>query len=74
MLAAIERGRPPAVDFLNGEVVDRAAPHGIPVPINTEMRAAIHRVARKEVVPSLESARALFDATRHLRGRDAAAA
>ncbi len=74
MLAAIERGRPPAVDFLNGEVVDRAAQHGIAVPINTEIRAAIHRVARKEIAPSLESARALFEATRHVRGRDAAAA
>jgi 2-dehydropantoate 2-reductase len=34
MLAAIERGRPPAVDFLNGEVVTRGARHGVPTPVN----------------------------------------
>src|SRR6185503_14124132 len=34
MLAAIERGRPPAVDFLNGEVVTRGKTHGIATPIN----------------------------------------
>ncbi|MBI5496491.1 MAG: 2-dehydropantoate 2-reductase [Deltaproteobacteria bacterium] len=71
MLAAMERGRPPAVDFLNGEIVDRAARHGIPVPVNTEIRARVHRIARGEAKPSMDYARALFDDTRHLRGRDA---
>jgi 2-dehydropantoate 2-reductase len=32
MLSAIERGRPPAVDFLNGEVIERARRHSIDVP------------------------------------------
>ncbi|HYP91581.1 MAG TPA: 2-dehydropantoate 2-reductase, partial [Polyangiaceae bacterium] len=31
MLAALERGREPAVDFLNGEVVERAARYGLAV-------------------------------------------
>jgi 2-dehydropantoate 2-reductase len=73
MLAAIERGRPPAVDFLNGEVADRGVTHGISTPINTELRTLIHRIARGEGRPSLETARSLFYNTRHLRGRDAAA-
>jgi 2-dehydropantoate 2-reductase len=35
MLAAIERGRPPAVDFLNGEVVQRGAALGVPTPVRS---------------------------------------
>ena len=68
MLAAIERGKPPAVDFLNGEIVERAAPHGIPVPINAACQTLIHKIARKEVSPSLETARAMFDSTASIRG------
>ena len=52
MLAAIERGRLPAVDFLNGEVVDRGAIHGIPTPVNAEARERVHALARRETRPS----------------------
>jgi 2-dehydropantoate 2-reductase len=45
MLAAIERGRPPAVDFLNGEVAARAAALGVPAPVNAAATAAVHRIA-----------------------------
>ena len=41
MLIAIERGREPAVDFLNGEVVRRAGALGIPVPINHRVQELI---------------------------------
>jgi 2-dehydropantoate 2-reductase len=34
MLAAMERGRDPAVDFLNGELVDRGRRLGVPTPVN----------------------------------------
>src|SRR5207244_5202612 len=37
MLAAIERGRTPAIDFLNGEVATRGAKHGIATPFNTRV-------------------------------------
>jgi len=46
MLGAIERGRVPAVDFLNGEVVERGKKHGIATPkrdmeiIRTRLRRA----------------------------------
>jgi 2-dehydropantoate 2-reductase len=32
MLAAIERGRTPSIDFLNGEVVSRGEKRGVPAP------------------------------------------
>ena len=48
MLAAIERGRPAAVDFLNGEVVRRGAALGVPTPVNTHATALVHAIARGE--------------------------
>lgn len=57
MLAAIERGRVPAVDFLNGEVVDRAHLHGLTAPVNQRIVALIHAIARGEE----RSSRALLD-------------
>jgi 2-dehydropantoate 2-reductase len=64
MLAAIERGRPPAVDFLNGEVMDRARELGIDVPINTSAREVVWQIARGEVKASHGTLRALYDRTR----------
>jgi 2-dehydropantoate 2-reductase len=54
MLSAIERGRVPAIDFLNGEVVARARPHGIPVPINEEITRLVWAIARSEERSSTE--------------------
>lgn len=34
MLYALERGRPPEIDFLNGEVVRRGVSFGVPTPVN----------------------------------------
>jgi 2-dehydropantoate 2-reductase len=58
MLAAIERGRPPAVDYLNGEVVERGRAHGIPTPVNARVRSLVWEVAggRK---PSMELLRSV---------------
>jgi 2-dehydropantoate 2-reductase len=53
MLSAIERGRTPAVDFLNGEVVDRAKAHGIATPFNSEARKLVHEIASKEIVAGM---------------------
>ncbi|MEW5851076.1 MAG: 2-dehydropantoate 2-reductase [Myxococcota bacterium] len=68
MLRAIERGRPPAVDFLNGEVVERAKAHRIPVPVNAAAVEHIHQLARKELQPSLDLAKRFFESTAHVRG------
>ncbi|MBL8602321.1 MAG: 2-dehydropantoate 2-reductase [Myxococcales bacterium] len=48
MLSAIERGRPAAVDYLNGEVVSRGAGHHIATPVNAAAQAMVHAVARGE--------------------------
>lgn len=49
MLAAIEAGREPAVDFLNGEVAERGAALGVPTPVNARVHALVHALARGEV-------------------------
>ena len=62
MLRAIERGRPPAVDFLNGEVVARAG--DVPTPINAAVLDAVHAMARGELAGGIDDLRALFERTR----------
>lgn len=57
MLAALERGRTPAVDFLNGEVVARAARHGLAAPRNAAVVDAVWAIARG----GARSSRALLD-------------
>ena len=64
MLAALERGREPPVDFLNGEVVRRGAAHGLAVPVNTHLLEAVHAMARKERSPGLEALRDVYARTR----------
>jgi len=64
MLQAIERGRPPAVDFLNGEIVERADRHGLSVPINTAVHAEVHAISRGEYPPSMDNLKRIFTATR----------
>jgi 2-dehydropantoate 2-reductase len=55
MLAAIERGRVPAIDFLNGEVVSRGAKHGIATPVNARIVDAVWKIAKGEVKSSRET-------------------
>lgn len=57
MLSAIERGRTPAIDFLNGEVVARAREHGIDAQVNALIVDTIWSIARGEE----SSDRALLD-------------
>jgi 2-dehydropantoate 2-reductase len=63
MLSAIERGRTPAVDFLNGEVVDRGRRHGIATPVNARVRETVWRIAEKKATPGLTLLRELYEAT-----------
>ena len=55
MLAAIERKRTPAIDFLNGEVVTRGAKHGIATPVNQRMVDTVWAIARGQVTSSRET-------------------
>ncbi len=66
MLSAIERGRPPAVDFLNGEVVTRGEALGIATPINAAIRDEVWRIANGKSTSSFDRLRAFFEETRKL--------
>ncbi len=63
MLSAIERGRLPAVDFLNGEIIDRARRHKIATPVNDLIRSYVWDISRGTKKPSLDTLRALYEAT-----------
>lgn len=60
MLIAIERGREPAVDFLNGEITRRAEPAGLLTPLNLRVRDLIHGIARKTHRPGVPLLRQLY--------------
>jgi 2-dehydropantoate 2-reductase len=64
MLSALERGREPAVDFLNGEVVSRARRHGLSVPVNARARELVWAVARGEKASSRALLHELYESTR----------
>jgi len=55
MLAAIERGRTPAIDFLNGEVAARGAKHGVPVPVNRRVCETVWAIAKGDARSSRET-------------------
>ncbi|MFO0590822.1 MAG: 2-dehydropantoate 2-reductase [Polyangiaceae bacterium] len=64
MLAAIERGRPPAIEFLNGEIVSRGRTFGVATPINAAIREQVLHIASKKSEPGKPLLRAFFDRTR----------
>jgi 2-dehydropantoate 2-reductase len=64
MLSALERGRTPPVDYLNGEVVARGVKHGVPTPINAALVEAVHGLSASKGKSSLAGLRALHDRTR----------
>lgn len=64
MLAAIERGRRPAVDFLNGEIVTRAERHGVDAPVNACACRTVHQIAAGERRPGMDLLRSVYDRTR----------
>ena len=63
MLSAIERGRTPAVDFLNGEVIDRARKHAVAVPVNEAIRAAVWSIAEGKSKPGIALLKELYAST-----------
>ena len=65
MLRAIERGRAPAVDFLNGEVVRRGAALGVPTPANQQVCDAVWAMSRGEIEPGPALIRRIHAACRH---------
>ena len=65
MLAAIERGRAPAIDFLNGEVVSRAGRRGVRAPVNRKICEAVWAIARGELRSSREALDRLCEPDEH---------
>jgi 2-dehydropantoate 2-reductase len=61
MLYALERGRPPEIDYLNGEVVRRAAQLGVPTPVNDALCDRVRAIARKQAAPSIAALKRLHD-------------
>ncbi|MCG8420555.1 MAG: 2-dehydropantoate 2-reductase [Proteobacteria bacterium] len=68
MLSAIERGRTPAINFLNGEVVERAGRHDVAVPVNQLVVDTVHAIARGERASSMKLIYELYEQTSHIRG------
>jgi 2-dehydropantoate 2-reductase len=64
MLAAIERGRAPPIDELNGEVVRLAGTVGVDVPLNRAVVGTVRAIARGERRPALATLRDLYEQTR----------
>lgn len=67
MLSAIERGRTPAIDFLNGEVVARGRKYNIDVPVNERVVALVHAIARGDKPFARQHIHQLYENTNHLR-------
>jgi 2-dehydropantoate 2-reductase len=59
MLAAIEQGRAPAIDYLNGEVVCRGRALGVSTPKNAALVELVWQVARGEIAPHPDHLRAV---------------
>lgn len=55
MAVAIERGRKPEIDWLNGEIVRRGAQHGVPTPLNRELVSLVHDIVAKRAHPGLDT-------------------
>ena len=55
MLAAIERKRTPAIDFLNGEIVDRGARHELATPFNKRIVETVWAIAKGDAQSSRDT-------------------
>ena len=73
MLYAIERGRRPGVEHLNGEIVRRAERYGLVTPVNQHLVEVILEIARGERGSSLDLLREVYQALRDSRTRRLAA-
>ena len=59
MLYALERGRPPEIDFLNGELVRRGLTLGVPTPVNHLLVEEGRAIFAGSSKPSVDTLRAL---------------
>ncbi len=66
MLSAIERGRAPAVDFLNGEIEDRGIRLGVATPVNARARRMVWELFEKRRLPGVHTLKELRALTREV--------
>ena len=59
LLRAIEAGKPPSIDFLNGEIVRVAEAYDIPTPINSAICQRVWGISRGDQSPGPHQIRAL---------------
>lgn len=72
MAVAIERGRTPEIDYLNGEIVRRGAALGVATPLNAALVSLIHDIVAKRQQPGLATLHAVE--AQHQRVLEVAAA
>ncbi len=68
MLIAIERGRTPEIDYLNGEVVRRGAALGVATPVNARLVRAVMDICSGLERPSVQHLRLVYDEVMAVRG------
>jgi 2-dehydropantoate 2-reductase len=61
MLSALERKRPPAIDFLNGEIVRYGAQTKLATPVNAAVVETVWKIARGEEISSRATLDGLCD-------------
>lgn len=66
LLRAIEAGKPPAIDFLNGEIVRWAERLNLEAPVNQAVCDRVHAFAAGELSPGPETIETLADEIRGL--------
>jgi 2-dehydropantoate 2-reductase len=71
MLYALERGRPPEIDFLNDEIVRRGAKFGVPTPVSSALVAEVRAIAAKQGRSEIAALKAIHE--RVIAGRPRAA-
>jgi 2-dehydropantoate 2-reductase len=59
----MEKGRPPAVDFLNGEIVEHGERVGYDARVNRAACDVVWKIARGELQPGQEALSFLYRAT-----------
>ena len=74
MLYALERGRPPEIAFLNGEIVRRGAALGVETPVNAALVEAVRAIEGKQAQSSIATLREIHDRVVRARATLSAAA
>ena len=60
MLYALERGRPPEIDYLNVEVVERGEALGVPTPVNRALVSEVRALFDGRGQPGVETLRRVY--------------